>query len=236
LNRPLSAALLISAVLALTGCESMEKIGLGGSPSNVDPRLKNNESVQFFSKSGLQACAAGAGAGAGACLLSGNVNARCMLIAAAAGCGVGMGANYYMDYQRSKYAKTEDRLDAAIADARKDNQELQSLAKAARQVLADDRKKVAQIRRDIARNRVQKEQAEKQLAEIDANTEYLKKALTGVQDKQAQWEKVAQAERAAGGTQVKTLNAEIDRMKKQKAQLENEIDQLFAQRSAIKLT
>jgi len=237
--RRIIAGLFASLALILAGCQSLEKVGesvgLGGTSSGLDPRLKNSESAQFFSKSGLQACAAGAGAGAVACLASGNVSTGCMLVAAAAGCGVGMGANYYLDFQRTKYAKVEERLDAAIADARKDNQALQSLAKTARQVIADDRKKIAKIRQDIAKKRVQEDLVKKQLAEIDANTAYLKKALAGVQDKQAQWEKVAQSQNGAGGSRLKALNVEISRIKTQKAQLEKEIDQLYAQRTAIKL-
>jgi len=234
--RRICAGFFISLALVLAGCQSLDNTGPGGASSQLDPRLENSSSAKFFSKSGVQACAVGALAGAGACLLSNRGNAQCMLIAAVAGCGVGMGANYYLDVQRSKYAKDEDRLDAAIADVRKDNQELQSLAQTAREVISDDRKKIAKIRQDIAKKQVQREQAEKQLAEIDANADYLKKALAGVQNKQEQWEKVAESERDAGGNRLKTLNAEIDQMKKQRNQLESEIDQLYAQRSAIKLS
>jgi len=222
---------LLASTLALSGgCQST------ASPQGVDPRLANNHSAQFFSKSGLQACAGGALAGVLACQLGNPGNqTRCMLAAAAVGCGVGMGANYYLDNQRAQYANAEDRLDAAIADVRRDNRELQSLAQTARQVINDDRRKIEKIRRDIAQNQLQRSQAQQQLAEMDANAAYLRKTLADVKNRQQEWEKVAAAERQSGGARVDLLNAEISRMQKQRSQLEAEIDQLYRQRSAIQL-
>jgi len=235
MKRTVRLGIVISLVVALSACQTLEGLGPGGS-SPLDPRLANSHSAQFFSKSGFQACAVGAITGALACQL-GNPSNRtsCMLIAAAAGCGVGMGANYYMDYQRSQYANTEDRLDAAIADVRKDNQALQSLADTARQVIADDRQKMEKIRREIASKTVQRSQAEQQLAEVDANTAYLKKLLADVQNKQQEWETVAAAERSNGGARLDLLQAEIHRLKQQRIDLETEVDQMYAQRSAIQL-
>ncbi|VTP78660.1 Uncharacterised protein [Proteus vulgaris] len=52
MNKRLMAVLSISAVLALSGCQSN---------SGADPRLKNNSDMEFFSKSGITACAGGGG-------------------------------------------------------------------------------------------------------------------------------------------------------------------------------
>jgi len=227
--KPLFTLSLLISTALLFGCQNT-------ATRSVDPRLAGNHSAQFFSKSGAQACGIGALTGALACQL-GNPSdkIRCMLAAGAVGCGVGMGANYYLDNQRAKYANAEDRLDAAIADVRKDNQELQSLAATARQVINDDRRKIEKIRRDIAQNQLQRQQAQQQLAEIDANAAYLRKALADVKKRQQEWEKVAAAERQTSGSRVDLLNAEISRMQQQRSQLEAEIDQLYTQRSAIRL-
>lgn len=222
----------LGVALLLAGCQTT---GTGSSSAAVDPRLSNSNSAQFFSKSGFQACAGGALVGILACQL-GNPNdkAACMLAAGIAGCGVGMGANYYLDNQRSKYANAEDALDASIADVRKDNQELQSLSNTARSVMADDKRKIEQIKKDIASNKLQRTSAQKQIAEIDANAAYLKKTLAGARNKQQEWQKVADANRNSGA-RTDTLDAEINKMQKQVAQLESEIDQLYTQRSSIQL-
>jgi len=158
-----------------------------------------------------------------------------MIQAAIVACGVAMGANYYLDSRRAQYANTEDRLDAYIVDVRRDNQQLQSLSATARQVIADDRRAIEQIRRDIAANRVQHAQAQRRLTQIDTNTTYLQRTLANVRAKEQEWVKVAQVERRNGGPRVDRLDAEINRMRQHAAQLEAEIDQLYRQRSAIRL-
>ena len=87
---------------------------------------------------------------------------------------------------------------------------------------------------DIAAQKVQKAQAQQQLAEIDANTKYLQKTLADLKSREPQWREVAASE-SASGARVDTLNAEINTMQKQIASLESEIDSLFQQRSAIKI-
>lgn len=221
----------VSLLLVLTGCQTTGP----SSSAPADPRLTNSNSAQFFSKSGWQACAGGALVGALACQLGNpSEKTQCMIAAGLVGCGVGMGANYYLDNQRSKYANAEDRLDATIADVRKDNQELTALSDTARSVIADDKRKIQQIKQDIASNKLQRAQAQQQIAEIDANTSYLKKTLADVRSKQQEWVKVAAAERNSGA-RTDTLDAEINKMQKQVAQLESEIDQLYQQRSSIQL-
>ncbi|MBP8237219.1 MAG: hypothetical protein KAX63_05820 [Pseudomonas sp.] len=223
----------LALALMLSGCQTTGTTSANQAP--VDPRLANSSSAKFFSKSGWQACAGGALVGALACQLGNpSEKTQCMIAAGLVGCGVGMGANYYLDNQRSQYANAEDRLDATIADVRKDNQELQMLSDTARTVIADDKRKIEQIKRDIASNKVQREQAQKQIATIDANTAYLKKSLADVRTKQQEWTKVAAAERNSGA-RTDTLDAEIGKMQKQVAQLESEIDQLYRQRSSIQL-
>ncbi|MDV7213313.1 hypothetical protein [Azotobacter beijerinckii] len=219
--------------LLLAGCQTMGAPGGG----QTDPRLANSSSAQFFSKSGWQACAGGAVVGVLACQLANpDRKGACMATAAVVGCGVGMGANYYLDQRRSQYANAEQRLDVAIADVRKDNLELQDLSRTARTVIADDRQSIAMIQRDIAAKRVQRAHAQQRLAKVDANLVFLRDKLANARTKQQEWRKVAAAERSsASAARLDTLNAEINSMQRQIGSLEAEIDQLYKQRSAIRL-
>jgi predicted nucleic acid-binding Zn-ribbon protein len=122
-----------------------------------------------------------------------------------------------------------------IADVQRDNEELKLLTQTAQNVIEDDKQQLAQINEDIAANRLQKEVAERQLAVIDANTEYLKEKMTEIRERQAEWQKVANAERKEGA-QVDALDAEINRMQLQIVALETEVDQLYEQRTSIQLT
>jgi uncharacterized protein HemX len=201
----------------------------------VDPRLANSRSAEFFSTSGWQACAGGAGVGILACMLGNPSNkAQCMLVSAAVLCGVGMGANYYMDYLRNQYANDEQRLDAMTADVRKDNQELRALTQSSRSVINDDKQKIAQIKKANTANQQQRSQAQRQLAQIDANTAFLRDKLANAQAKHQEWQKVAASQRGSGA-RIDALDAEINNMQQQITALQNEIDQLSQQRSSIRL-
>ncbi|MBB3103015.1 hypothetical protein [Azomonas macrocytogenes] len=232
MKRPASW-LIVSLAVVLAGCQTMGGLGSSG----VDPRLSNSQSAEFFSKSGMQACAGGAAIGALACLV-GNANDKgtCLAAAALVGCGVGMGANYYLDNRRAQYANDEQRLDVAIADVQKDNRELQDLTRTAQSVIDDDRRSLLKIKSDIAAKKVQKTQAQQRLVQIDKNASFLKDKLANAQAKQREWQKVAAAERnTASAARLDTLNAEINNMQKQISSLETEIDQLYKQRSSIRL-
>lgn len=204
-------------------------------PGQADPRLTGNDSAQFFSKSGWQACGGGALVGVLGCQLGNPSDKKnCMLKAALAGCGVAMGVNYYLDQRRSEYSNEEQRLNIMLNDVREDNRKLQSLTQTARSVMAEDRQQIEQIKRDIAAKKVDRSQAQKQIAEIDANTQYLKKSLADLKSREKQWREVAAAERASGA-RVDVLDVEINRLNQQVASLETEINELYKQRSAIQL-
>jgi peptidoglycan hydrolase CwlO-like protein len=239
--------ILISTML-MSGCaDSMYSMPHFGSSSpaastqtqpavgQADPRLTQSDEAQFFSRSGWTACAGGAVVGVIGCqLLSHNDKAKCMLASALVLCGVAMGTNYYLDQRRSQYSNTEQRLDAMIADVREDNRKLQNLTQTARTVMAEDKQQLTKLKKDIAANKVEKSKAQQQIAEIDANTKYLKDTLVDLKAREKQWREVASSERASGA-RVDTLDAEINRMQQQIASLESEINELYQQRSAIHL-
>jgi len=242
--------LLLALLVPLTGCDTLGGAGLrqkphqvriqgqlqGSSEGQLDPRLAGNNSARFFSRSGARACLGAATAAVLACQFSGTRNKEsCMVRAGLLACGIAMGTNYYLDNKRAQYANAEDRLDSVIADVRKDNQELQALSDTARQVIEDDRRTLEQLDQDIASGQVQRDRAQRQLASIDLNADYLKTTLDNVRKKREQWQEVAAAERRSQGARLDLLNAEIARMAQRESELQEQLDQLYAQRSAIRL-
>jgi uncharacterized protein HemX len=226
--------LLAGTILILTGCQTTGSLNGG----QVDPRLANSHSAQFFSQSGFQACAGGALAGVLACKISNaNDKGKCMILAGLAGCGVGMGANYYLDDKRAKHANVEDRLDAYIADVRKDNEDLQGVIEDSRGVIADDRSKIEQLRKAIATKQVKRKEAQKQLADIDNNAAFLKNKLDNARAKQQEYVKVAEAERKSGASRARldALDAENNKLKQQVDGLQSVWDQVYGLRDAIQL-
>jgi uncharacterized protein YgiM (DUF1202 family) len=220
--------LVVFALLLVTisGCQT--------TGSKADQRLTKSESAKFFTKSGTTACVGGAAISGAACLLLGGDEKKCAALAAAA-CVAGFAADKYLDKKRQEYADAEDRVDAMIADVRKDNQELKSLTKISQTVLNEDKKKLREIQNSIDSDELQKSQAKKELASIDANTAYLRDTLKNLHERQKEWQEIANSERKSG-SDVEDLDAEINSMKNQIAQLELEVDQLYEQRSSIQLT
>jgi hypothetical protein len=68
--KALRTAMVAGLIVVLAGCQSTGSSSGGG----VDPRLANNQDVEFFNKSGWQACAGGAALGALACAVSNSSN------------------------------------------------------------------------------------------------------------------------------------------------------------------
>ena len=159
----------------LIGCQ-----GVGGGGA-VDPRLTAGDTAQFFSKSGLQACAVGAGAGILACAVSNAGNkAACMAIAAVAGCGIGAGANYLLDSRRAKYSNQEQLIGSLIADVQADNDSLKKRIAVTSVVIKENKQTLIALQQKVASKQIDAKAVASQLDGINANKKYLEDELKNV--------------------------------------------------------
>ena len=229
--KALRTAMVAGLIVVLAGCQSTGSSSGGG----VDPRLANNQDVEFFNKSGWQACAGGAALGALACAVSNSSNkAVCMAAAAIAGCGVGMGANAYLDNQRKKYASQELQLDAAIKDVESENARIQNATNVAKSVIASDKKTLASIEKDMAAKTVKKDEVQKQIKGVDANIAYLRNTITDMKKHEKQWQDVS-ASMKKSGSDTGNLDSKIALMRDKIGSLHGELDSLYTQRTALKV-
>jgi len=172
---------------------------------------------------------AGAGIGAAAC----RGDLSCILIGAAAGAAAGSAGGYYYAQKKEGYVNEEQRLDAIIADIRKDNQNLEGLVKDAQTVAAADKQKMDQVDKALAANTISQEQAKRELAAVDDNREVLEDTIANLKDRRDEWSEVAQKARADTDTaQMARLDREIKTLENQIALLENELDALTTRRRA----
>lgn len=230
---------LICLVTALSGCNL-------NNDNVTDERLRNNDSIEFFNRSGWQACAAGTVGGALVGTLACSSKEKkdkylCIAGSAIAGCGIGIGVNAYLDYQRSKYKTVEERLTASLIDIQRDNAKLEELTKNAKAVIADDRNVLVRMQKDIATNTLDKNNAEKKIAQIDANLDVLNNSVTQIKSREKQWNTVKnneakQAKGKGAKKSVAMLDKEINKMRHQVAMLQQEVDGLYSLRSAIKVS
>ncbi|KAG1447242.1 hypothetical protein G6F57_017119 [Rhizopus arrhizus] len=226
-RRALLGAMMISVAL-ISGCASTQSAMLSKDGGTVDPRLTESSDAKFFSKSGYQACAASALGGVLACTLSNSGNkAVCAVAAGIAACGVAMGANYYLDYRRSQYANTTDRLNAITGDIRQDTDKVIARSNTVREVIKDDQARLENIKMDMKMARADEAQAKKELSSVDLNIAKMREELDKMRDKVDQYREVAEKERAAnGGMPNKQLDSEITKMNQRVASLQSEVDGL----------
>jgi len=228
--KALRTAAVAGLMVVLAGCQST---GSGG--GGVDPRLANNQDVEFFNKSGWQACAGGAALGALACAVSNSSNkAVCMAAAAVAGCGVGIGANAYLDNQRKKYASQELQLDVSIKDVESENARIQNATTVAKSVIASDKQTLASIEKEMTAKTAKKDAVQKQIKGVDANIAYLRNTITDMKKHEKQWQDVS-ASMNKTGSDTKELDSKIALMQDKIGSLQGELDSLYTQRTALKV-
>lgn len=215
-------AILISVgLIALTGCETIPQ---SGGRTTAERQL--NQQVSLFSKSNLQACATVGLGLAGAELLRATltgdkVRGERLAIAGVIGCGVGVGVNSYVQTQRQRYSSNEARLNAMIADVRKDNQKLAALIASAEQVIADDKRRIAMLEQANRTQAVSVAEARAELDRVRANRDQVAAALEAAQERESDWSEISREERQVGAN-TRALDAEIERMEGKVAQLERQ--------------
>lgn len=221
----------VTASLVLAACASAPT----RSPVySAEDRLR--EDSRAFRSSDAEACLlVGTGAGLLAYFLTDSRHSgrrtRNALIAAAAGCGVGVGTNRYVQAKRTQYADEEVRLQAMIQDVRADNARLRRVVNAAREVVDDDRRRIEAIDRAYAQRRISLAEARAQMAAVDNNRAYLEQTLANLRQREREWRRVADQERRRNpGAAMARMDQEIDRLEKQIASLEYELEILVDRR------
>lgn len=234
--------------LALAGCLATGAgggAGAGAGQSNMAPveavsadtRLTTGEGADFFSKSGWQSCMVAGGGTAVLCMALGEKPARC-LAGALAVCGVAMGANYYLEQRRSEHSNTAQRLNAMTDDVKADTEKVAMRAQTMRGVISDDKKRIAALQKTIKANQVDTQAARKELAQIDKNLEVMRKELGVMKTKSTNYQEALAKEGTDSKLRkadVAKMDGEIQKLNKQVAMLEKEIDSVYTQRSAITL-
>lgn len=206
-----SCAAVLSLVL-LAGCAGITSYG-------VDPRLTQGDDSDYFTKSGVQACAAGAAAGALACLVSNSGNkAACMAIAAVAGCGIGAGVDALIDQRRKQAASKEQYLNSLIADVQNDNQKMAERISTFDQVISENSKTLAALQTAVANKTVDQKKATADLAQLTRNKEYMEKQLAGMNKRIAEWNEAASAVQQEG-VNPQQLRQQISELEARKASL-----------------
>lgn len=102
---------------------------------------------------------------------------------AAIGAAVGGLAGAYIAHKQEQYSNKEDQLDSMIADVRDSNRNAKALIVSARDVLAEDKRRLASVKRQYKQGAATHENLQREKARIRANREVLTKASGGAKEK-----------------------------------------------------
>ena len=215
----------LALALVQTGCAttSTSSGGYGaGAPLTPAEQRMRQQSSQLDAKTSLQGCAAGAVAGALLGMLSDGKRSNNMMIGAAAGCAVGLAANAYVQSKRQQYQNDEQRIAAMTADVRAENARISSLIATSEEVIAADRKRLAQVNAAYRSKAISSEQARRDLAGVKANRDQMQSTINSLKTKQQDWVDISNLERQSG-TNTAQLDQEIGVLKKRISGLEQEV-------------
>jgi hypothetical protein len=137
--------------------------------------------------------------------------------------GVVGGIDGYVTAKKEQAGRNEIRaLQAAAEDVKQDNMKLQAFLDSSGRVLAEGKERLAALRNDVAAKRLTAEQAEQARKREEQNIAAMNTTLGQARTTRDQY---VQASNKFGGTpqNKRDLDAEINRMNKQVAQLENNV-------------
>jgi hypothetical protein len=220
-------ALILVAALALPGCATSTDPG-GYRPASVpltpaERRLRRQ--TADLARTNTQACVAG-GALGGLSMLLLSRNRRDAgqraLVGALAGCAAGMGLNTYVQGERRQYAFEEERLRSMLADVRADNDRVARLIDTTEEVIAADKRRIADAERSYAAKQTSLAQARRELRAVRDNRVHLKRTHAALRDRHQEWARISSYERRLG-SDTRALDAEIERLKEQISGLEEEL-------------
>lgn len=229
----------IAMVVALAGCQSTQGWAdsyytgdFDGSGTSSGAQSGQDE-AEFFSASGVQACAVGATLGALACLfVSGEDRASCMALAASAGCVVGSTANYVVDDRRAQRANEEQRMRAHIRDVEADSRLLAQRISTYEVVLKDNREELRRIQEDIRVKRGDKRTRRAQLAEIQASRKIMLDELSDLDQKIARYREIARNDDAPVD-QKRDFQSALRSLENERNDLQRLIEQTYQDLPAI---
>jgi hypothetical protein len=200
-------------------------------PQMTEAEKQLQEDGKRFTSTVMGGAAVGALAGAGlgvvGCHLAGYNGAKlrnCILLATAAG-GAAGGIDGYITAQREAAGKNELKaVQATVADVKQDNEKLKTYLSASDQVLAEGQARLTSLRADVQKRKISAAEAEEARQREERNIASMTKTLATA--KQTRTNYIEASKKLGGDAQSKRqLDAEINRMNQQIAQLEKTVSE-----------
>jgi uncharacterized protein YcfJ len=133
---------------------------------------QQEEQAEAFNKTIMEGAAIGALIGATVGALTGDTGQdrlKRAAIGGVAGAAAGALAGKYVAYKQQQYTNREDQLNSMIADVRQLNQENQVILNNMREVLAENKSRIADLEKQYERKKISREQYQRELAAVKSD-------------------------------------------------------------------
>lgn len=232
---PWRGTLVVALSVALAGCETLPAgpYGEGPGPARTQEEQRLYQQGQVFNNTVAEGCAVGAALGAvlGYALAPSKHRGRYAAAGALAGGTLGCGSGVWLARTQQQHSLNEQQLDTMLQELRGQNAKLSQLLATSRRVIAEDKKKIERIDRELAAGRLSRERARAEMRSVDSNQRYLAETLANVKQEQTNWQQAAQQVRSQGNArQAAEMDREVARLERQVASLEAELDSLVKRR------
>ena len=168
------------------------------------------EQSRAFQKTVWQGALIGAGAGAALGLIRGD-DTKGVLTKAAIGGAVGGLAGVYVAHKQRQYSDKEDQLESMIVDVRKSNTETEQLIASARQVIAEDKRRLAAVEQRYRSGKATEAELAQTRQRIADNQAVIAQASTGAREQYQMFQGAEREFRQKNpGTDTATLKRELD--------------------------
>ncbi len=192
-------------------------------------RMRNDSG--FVNQSYVEACVAGGVGGAILGYVTGDKKdedrSKRAMLAGGIGCAAGMGANYWLQGEREKAAIKEEDMQEMLSSLKEDNKKLSGLLSSSKEVVAEDKRKIEQINSDLESKQISKEEAKRQMAEVDGNIAHLNKTLAKLEERKKNWNELGDKVQASpSAPDSKAMTVEIASLEKKITLLKSELGSL----------
>ncbi|WP_216644832.1 hypothetical protein [Candidatus Thiodictyon syntrophicum] len=168
------------------------------------------EQSRAFQKTVWEGALIGAGAGTLYGLLR-RERAQDVVRDALIGGAVGGLAGAYIAHKQQQYSGKEDQLDSMIADVRKSNEETQSLIVSVRQVIAEDKRRLAAVEQQVRKGQASQAQLVDTRRRLADNQRVVAQASSGAREKQTMFQGAErQFRQDHPGTDTARMQRELD--------------------------
>jgi hypothetical protein len=207
-SNPLSGATSwVTGVSGVTGGTPAEA-ETAGPLTPAEQRMRDQS--RAFQKTVWEGVLIGASAGAIWGLVKGD-DARDVMKKALIGGAAGGLAGAYVAHKQKEYAGKEDQLDSMIADVRESNKQAEELAVSVREVIAEDKRRLASVQKDYKAGRATQAEIENARRRVSENKAVVVQASKGAREKYSMFEGAERSFREQNpGTDTGRLQSELN--------------------------